>query len=119
VLGPHAPGSRINVGAIGAGRICRGHDLPGVWKYDSARIIAVCDLDARRVDDAKRLVNGYYAKKTGQPYDGVTGYGDYRELLANRDIDAVVISTPDHWHALITVAAARRGRTSTCRSPRR
>lgn len=117
VLGPSAPGNRINVGAIGVGRISRGHDMPGVWKFDTARIVAVCDLDAKRVDDGKRLVNGYYAKKTGQPYNGVTGYGDYRELLANRDIDAVIISTPDHWHALITVDAVRAGKDVYLQKP--
>ena len=117
VLGPHAPGNRINIGAIGVGRISRGHDMPGVWKYDSARIVAVCDVDARRMEDAKRLVNGYYAKKTGQPYDGVAGYGDYRELLNNKDIDAVIVSTPDHWHALITVAAVRAGKDVYLQKP--
>jgi predicted dehydrogenase len=117
VLGPYAPGNRINVGAIGVGRISRGHDMPGVWKYDSARIAAVCDLDAQRVDEGKRLVNGYYAKETGQPSDGVTGYRDYRELLANRDIDAVIISTPDHWHALITVDAVRAGKDVYLQKP--
>jgi len=117
VLGPYAPSNRINVGAIGVGRISRGHDMPGVWKHDSARIVAVCDLDAKRVDDGKRLVNGYYAKKAGQRYDGVTGYGDYRELLADRDIDAVIISTPDHWHALITVAAVRAGKDVYLQKP--
>ena len=117
VLGPYAPGNRINVGAIGVCRISRGHDLPGVWKFDSARVVAVCDLDAKRVEDGKRLVNDHYAKKTGQPYSGVSGYGDYRELLANTDIDAVVISTPDHWHALITVAAVRAGKDVYLQKP--
>src|ERR1700750_2442132 len=74
VFGKSSPGNRINVGAIGAGRISRVHDLPGIWKYDNARIIAVCDLDSKRVEDAKTLINGVYAKKTGKPYDGVTGY---------------------------------------------
>lgn len=98
---------RINVGAIGVGRISRGHDMPGIWKFDHARIMAVCDLDANRVQSAKALVNGFYAKKTGQPYDGVTGYSNHRELLANKDIDAVVISTPDHQHAQLAVDAVR------------
>ena len=64
VFGQMAPSKRINVGAIGVGRISRAHDLPGVLKYDSARVIAVCDLDSKRLDQAKTLVNGYYAKQT-------------------------------------------------------
>jgi predicted dehydrogenase len=105
VFGQTAPSNRINVGAIGVGRISRGHDLPGIWQFDQARIMAVCDLDAKRVEEGKTLVNGYYSKKTGKPYDGVTGYHNYHELLANKDIDAVVISTPDHQHAILAVDA--------------
>src|ERR1700743_3551352 len=86
VLGQMAPSKRINVGAIGVGRISRGHDMPGIWQYDDARIIAVCDLDAGRVKQGIDLVNGVYAKKSGKPYDGVTGYHDFHELLANKDI---------------------------------
>jgi predicted dehydrogenase len=107
VFGQLSPSNRINVGAIGVGRISRGHDLPGIWKYDQANIMAVCDLDANRVELGKALINGYYSKKTGKPYDGVTGYHHYRELLANKDIDAVVISTPDHQHAILAVDAVR------------
>ena len=105
VFGQTAPSNRINVGAIGVGRISRGHDLPGIWQFDHARIMAVCDLDAKRVEEAKTLLNGYYAKKTGKDYDGVTGYHVYHDLLANKDIDAVVISTPDHQHAILAVDA--------------
>jgi predicted dehydrogenase len=105
VFGQTAPSNRINVGAIGVGRISRGHDLPGIWQFDQARIMAVCDLDVKRVDQAKTLINGVYSKKTGKPYDGVTGYYNYHELLANKDIDAVVISTPDHQHAILAVDA--------------
>src|SRR6266850_2805564 len=107
VFGATSPGNRINVGAIGTGRISRGHDLPGIWQHDIARVMAACDLDSKRVEDAKTLINGYYSKKTGKPYDGVTGYHHYRELLANKDIDAVVISTPDHQHAILAVDAVR------------
>jgi predicted dehydrogenase len=117
VFGAGAPGNRINVGAIGTGRISRGHDMPGIWKYDQARIVAVCDLDSRRMEDAKVLVNGYYAKKTGKPYDGVTGYLDYKQLLASQDVDAVVISTPDHWHALIAIAAVEAGKDVYLQKP--
>ncbi|WP_026262368.1 Gfo/Idh/MocA family protein [Spirosoma panaciterrae] len=108
VFGKNAPSNRINIGAIGTGRISRGHDMPGVWQYDNALIMAVCDLDSNRAEDAKKLVNGVYAKKTGKDnYDGVRVYTDYRELLLNKDIDAVLVSTPDHWHAPIVVDAVR------------
>jgi len=105
VFGQASPSNRINIGAIGVGRISRIHDLPGIWKYDQANIIAVCDLDANRVEQGKAFINGYYSKKTGKHYDGVIGYHNYRELLANKDIDAVVISTPDHQHAILAVDA--------------
>jgi predicted dehydrogenase len=107
VFGQLSPSNRINIGAIGVGRISRVHDLPGIWKYDQANIMAVCDLDANRVELGKALINGFYSKKTGKPYNGVTGYHNYRELLANKDIDAVVISTPDHQHAILAVDAVR------------
>src|SRR5258708_30060891 len=103
VFGQLSPSNRINIGAIGIGRISRGHDLPGIWKYDQANIMAVCDLDANRVELGKALINGHYSKKTGKPYDGVTGYHHYRELLANKDIDPLVISTPDHQHTIIAL----------------
>jgi predicted dehydrogenase len=117
VFGAEAPSNQITIGAIGTGRISRGHDLPGLWKHPSARIMAVCDLDSRRVQDAIRLVNGQYAKTTGKSYDGVTGYAHYRELLANKDVDAVVISTPDHWHALIAIDAVRAGKDVYLQKP--
>lgn len=117
VFGQMAPSNRINIGAIGTGRISRGHDMPGIWQFDHARIMAVCDLSAKRVEQAKTLVNGVYAKKTGKPYDGVTGYSNYHELLANKDIDAVVISTPDHQHAILAVDAVRAGKDVYLQKP--
>ncbi len=117
VLGAASPSNRINIGAIGNGRISRAHDLPGLWKHDAARIMAVCDLDSRRVQDARTLVNGHYGAATGKPYDGVATYGDYRELLANKDVDAVVISTPDHWHALIAIHAVEAGKDVYLQKP--
>jgi predicted dehydrogenase len=110
VLGKYAPSNRINVAAIGVGRISRGHDMPGVWKHGFARLMAVCDVDSRRAADGKLLVNEYYTKRDGKPYDGVKVYTDYHELLLNKEVDAVLISTPDHSHAMIGVAAARAGK---------
>jgi predicted dehydrogenase len=118
VFGQKAPSNRINVGAIGNGRISRIHDIPGIWRYDSAQIMTVCDLDSKRVEGAKKLVNDYYSKKTGnKPYDGVTGYANYHELLANKDVDAVVISTPDHWHTIIGIDAVEAGKDVYLQKP--
>jgi predicted dehydrogenase len=117
VFGATAPSNRINVGAIGMGRISRGHDLPAIWRYETARIVAVCDVDSRRLEDAVALVNGHYTKATGKPYDGVKAYARYRELLADKDIDAVVISTPDHWHALPTIDAVQAGKDVYLQKP--
>ena len=110
VFGRNAPGNRINVAAIGSGRIGRIHDMPGVWRYDYAQLMAVCDLDTIRAEDGKKLTNEYYSRRDGKPFDGVRVYTDYREVLQNKDIDAVLISTPDHTHAMIGVAAARAGK---------
>ena len=117
VLKGRGPNGRINVAAIGTGRISRVHDLPGVWRYEDAQVVAVCDLDSKRAEDAKRLVNDYYGKKTGKTYEGVRVYADYRELLQNREIDAVVVSTPDHWHALIGIHAAEAGKDVYLQKP--
>ncbi|CAN5401237.1 Gfo/Idh/MocA family oxidoreductase [soil metagenome] len=110
VFGKNAPSNRIAIGAIGNGRISRDHDLPGVLKHNYAQVIAVCDLDRKRAADAKLLVNNFYAKRDGKPFDGVKEYYDYSELIKSKDIDAVIISTPDHTHAMIAIAAAKAGK---------
>ena len=84
VLGRFAPSKRIHVGAICVGRISRGHDLPGTWKYDNARIMAVCDLDAGRVQQGKALISDVNAKKKGKPYNGGTGYTPVRPASSTR-----------------------------------
>lgn len=117
VLGQNAPSNRINVGAIGIGRISRIHDMPEVWKHDDAQIVAVCDLDTRRLLAGRQLVDRTYAEKTGQSYAGTRTYADYRELLANPDIDAVIISTPDHQHAGPAIHAARAGKDIYLQKP--
>ncbi|MFD3002347.1 Gfo/Idh/MocA family protein [Pontibacter toksunensis] len=117
VLGKNAPSNRINVGAIGTGRISFGHDMPGVMQYDTARVMAVCDVDSKRAEAGKKFVNDYYTKKNGKGYDGVSLYTDFRELLQNKDIDAVIISTPDHWHAPIAILAAEAGKDIYMQKP--
>jgi predicted dehydrogenase len=117
VFGATAPSNRINIGAIGVGRISRGHDMFEIFKNDDARIIAVCDLDTRRVKQGIELVDKSYGDKAGKPYSGTRGYADHHELLANKDIDAVLVSTPDHQHARLSIAAVRAGKHVYCQKP--
>lgn len=117
VFGKNAPSNRLNIGAIGVGRISRDHDMAETIKYDNARIMAVCDLDSKRLADGKKYVNDYYSKKLGKPYDGVTMYSDHRELLLNKDIDGVLISTPDHSHAYLGIHAVEAGKDVYLQKP--
>ncbi len=111
VFGKNAPSNKINIAHIGCGRIGRKHDMPFTIKHDLANVVAVCDVDKNRLTDAKKRVIDLYKKKTGQDnYVDPKMYTDYREVLLNKDIDAVVISTPDHWHAEIAAAAALAGK---------
>jgi predicted dehydrogenase len=117
VFGKNAPSNRLNIGAIGVGRISRDHDMAETLKYDNARIMAVCDLDSKRLADGKKYVNDYYSKKQGKPYDGVTMYSDHREMLLNKDIDGVLISTPDHSHAYLGIHAVEAGKDVYLQKP--
>lgn len=118
IFGQTRANSKINVGQIGCGRIARDHDMPGVMQHDAARLIAVSDVDSNRMRDAKKLVEGYYAQKLGSGSAvEVKMYEDYREMLLDPTIDAVVISTPDHWHSQPAIEAALAGKDVYLQKP--
>jgi len=118
VFGKNAPSNKINIAQIGFGRIAKGHDLAETLKYDEARIIAVADLDSNRAAKGKEFIEDYYTKKTGSKEAvAVKTYGDYREMLLNKDIDAVMISTPDHWHSQPAIEAALAGKDVYLQKP--
>ncbi|MBA3671117.1 MAG: Gfo/Idh/MocA family oxidoreductase [Gemmatimonadaceae bacterium] len=116
LFGARAPSNRVRVGHIGAGRIAQSHDMPGVVSSDLADSVAVCDLDSRRAASAKRRLERLLAGRTA-PNPTIDLYGNYRELLARRDIDAVTISTPDHWHAELALAAMYAGKDVYLQKP--
>ncbi len=118
LFGATAPGNKIQVAQIGCGRIAQSMDIPGILKHDRARIVAVCDVDTRRMTDAKRQIEAHYATSTGNT-DAVSvkSFTDYRELLKEPGIDAVSISTPDHWHAEPVIAAALAGKDLYVQKP--
>ena len=80
-------------------------------------MVAVCDVDTTRRESAKQMVEDAYAQKRLAGYKGCTAYSDFRELLARKDIDAVCIASPDHWHAIIVVAAAKAKKDIYCEKP--
>ncbi len=101
-----APASEsIVVGFIGVGGMGGGH-LGGYLNRKDVRVAAVCDVDADRREAARRRVGGPCA-----------AYADYRALLDRKEIDAVVIATPDHWHALNTIHACQAGKDVYCEKP--
>ena len=116
LLGANAPSNRIRIGHIGAGRIAQGHDMPGVAGADLADVLAVVDLDSRRAASGKARIEKLYAGHSG-PRPKIDTYGDYREMLARTDIDAVTISTPDHWHAQLALAALYAGKDVYLQKP--
>lgn len=118
LLGKNSPGNKINIGQIGTGRIARGHDLPDTMKYDVARVVAVADVDSKRATAAKEFIENWYAGKTGkEKYINVKTYDDYHDLLRDPSIDAVIISTPDHWHAQPAIEAALAGKDIYLQKP--
>lgn len=122
VLGKYAPSNLINVAAIGCGRISIIHDMTGIARYAGARIRAVCDIDKNRAAAGPAAVKSNYER--GAQFNGglkgdweVKVYHDYKELLANKDIDAVCISLPDHQHAVVSVHAVNAGKDVYLQKP--
>jgi predicted dehydrogenase len=118
VFGKNAPSEMINIGQIGFGRIAMTHDLQETLKYDTARVVAVADFDSNRLLKGKQFIESYYTKKTGNAgYVNVKTHGDYHEILADKSIDAVIISTPDHWHSQPALEAALAGKDIYLQKP--
>ena len=111
VLGQDAPSKKINVGMIGVGRQAHHVNIPQFLAMKDVRIVAVCDVDRWRLDNAKGQVDGSYGDSACQAYE------DYREVISREDVDAVMISTPDHWHVFQCLDAIRAGKHVSCEKP--
>lgn len=118
VIGKNPPSDKINIGQIGFGRIAMTHDLTETLKYDVARVVAVADFDSSRLAKGKEFIENFYTKKTGSPgYVNVKTFGDYHDIIADKSIDAVIISTPDHWHSQPALEAAASGKDIYVQKP--
>lgn len=111
-----APGRRLTLGCIGMGKMMQSH-LGAFLRRDDVEVVAVCDVDTTRREDARDRVQKAYSEAAGTTYRGVTVHNDFREVIARSDIDAVVIATPDHWHAYIAIAAVNAGKDVYCEKP--
>ena len=113
-----APSNRIAIGFIGTGRQARYANIPGFLNQPDAHAVAVCDVDSWRMAEARKQVEEYYAQATASgSYKGCAVFRDWRELIARKDIDAVMISTPDHWHMIQAIAALKAGKDVSCEKP--
>ena len=116
--GATSPANRITIGFIGTGRQACHANIPGFLHEDDAQAVAVCDVDAWRMEEARKQIDAFYAQD--QPsgnFKGCATFRDWRDLLARKDIDAVMISTPDHWHVPMAIAAVEAGKDIACEKP--
>jgi myo-inositol 2-dehydrogenase / D-chiro-inositol 1-dehydrogenase len=108
LLGADAPSRKIQVAQIGCGRMGRS-DLGNVLTEPLARVVAVCDLDAHRLAAGKKMAEDFYAER-GESGSNIKTFHDYHDVLASPEIDAVVVTVPDHSHAIVAVEAAIAGK---------
>ena len=128
VFGQSAPSRRVTLGIIGCGNQST-VDIPEFLRHDDCQIVAVCDVNKASHgyrsasqflgrEPQRDFVNGFYEKKFARgQYKGCDAHADFREVLARKDIDAVAVIVPDHWHALITILAAEAGKDIYCQKP--
>lgn len=118
IRGAQTPSQRIAMGFIGMGEHGISRNLRGFLQQPDVQIVAVCDVDARRLEQARDVVAAHHARHpdAASPRD-LVATRDFREVLGRPDIDAVMISTPDHWHVIPAVMAARSGKDVICEKP--
>ncbi|MFT5499476.1 MAG: putative dehydrogenase [Kiritimatiellia bacterium] len=109
------PNDRINMGFIGMGKQNGG--LMNNFMGQGTQVVAVCDVDTTRREGAQKRASEWYAQRPDKGSADIAAYGDFRELIARDDIDAVCVATPDHWHAYITIAALAAGKDVYCEKP--
>jgi predicted dehydrogenase len=115
--GAIAPSNRINIAQVGLGWIGGSH-LDAMLGRNDAQYVAVCDVNGQRVQQVQARINRQYGQRLGQSdFKGCAAFRDFRQMLAAKDLDALIIATPDHWHATITCAAAGAGKDIYCEKP--
>jgi predicted dehydrogenase len=109
--GAISPNNRVTVGFIGTGDHGVNWNLGSYLRHKDAQVVAACDVDSNRLFRASETINDHYKNE-----DCFTTK-DFREILDRKDIDAVMISTPDHWHTIISILALQAGKDVQCEKP--
>jgi predicted dehydrogenase len=116
--GRPAPSNRNTVGFIGVGGQGTDRNLRGFLSQPDAQCVAVCDVDPANRENAKSMTERHYSREMADgTYKGCAAYNDFRDLLNRADLDSICISTPDHWHALMSLMAIRAGKDVICEKP--
>lgn len=120
-----AASDRIGLGVIGLGTMGKGHLYDEAWTYmkggyvnrEDVQVLGVCDVWQNRREENQDRINQHYSNRKKTESNDCQAYRDFRDMLANDDIDAVLITTPIHWHATMAVMAARAGKDIYCEKP--
>jgi len=124
--GSVAPSNRITMAFLGMGTMGEGHIFGKAWTYlpggyigrEDVQVLAVCDVWRNKREEYQHKVNEYYAARSGKGgYKSCQAYRDFRDILVRKDVDAVLVATPDHWHATMSVMAAEAGKDVYCEKP--
>ena len=117
--GSVAPSERITVGMIGVGRQVLAYNLPYFMSQTDCEVVALCDVDRWRLEVSEERTASYYGEQKNRcpKIPNCPRYGDFREVLDRQDVDAVMISTPDHWHVPMSVLAIKAGKDVCCEKP--
>jgi len=116
--GRAAASERITIGMIGVGRQGTHANLRTFLGYGDVQVVSVCEVDSWRLANARKMVEARYAAaRRAGAFKGCQTCVDFRDVLARDDIDAVMISTPDHWHVPMAIAAAEAGKDICCEKP--
>jgi predicted dehydrogenase len=111
------PSNRITLGFIGLGTEGRLKNLKKFMAIDGVQAVALCDVHGKRLHSAHLAMQTYAKEPSAQAVRGCFLTRDWREIIARQGVDAVVISTPDHWHVLPAIAAAKAGKDVFCEKP--
>ncbi len=117
--GQVAPGNRVTIGMLALGRQALARNLTVFLRWPDTQVVALCDVDRWRLDTAHQRVAGQHGgiAEDAETLKTCPRYTDFREVLARGDVDAVMISTPDHWHVPMVLAAAKAGKDICCEKP--